>query len=364
MAIPLLAPSPALAWGAAAHRYIMTRAIDLLPAELKPFFDKNRTEVVVRVIDPDTWRVVGWEDDPNHFVDFGLSELGPYPFEGLPRELDRAIEKFGLAGMKRIGLLPWRFEEMFGNLRRSFEGLSRHRAYAASDVVLFSSAAAHYIQDAHQPLHATNNHDGQLSGNTGIHSRFEGQLFERYESRLAVKPARPESMTNPRDAAFAALLAGHKLVDSILAADREAVGGKDVYDDDYYEKFFTKVHAVLEQGLADSITATAGLIVGAWEAAGKPAITLQEPRPVQRVRKRADDAAARKYPSIGPRIASTTIVRKVASGACRTALCRSQVLARVLRTAATRSQELKSHTVLTPAPPSANSDRLVVSPEL
>jgi hypothetical protein len=31
-------PASALAWGPAAHRYIMRRAIDLLPPELKPFF--------------------------------------------------------------------------------------------------------------------------------------------------------------------------------------------------------------------------------------------------------------------------------------------------------------------------------------
>ena len=30
----------------AAHRYIMARAIDLLPPELKPFFERNRAELV------------------------------------------------------------------------------------------------------------------------------------------------------------------------------------------------------------------------------------------------------------------------------------------------------------------------------
>lgn len=278
-------PSPALAWSAAAHRYIMSRSIDLLPPELKPFFERNRAELVIRANDPDLWRNAGWEEEPNHFVDFGMPELGAYPFDGLPRDFDKAVEKFGVAAMKRIGKLPWRFEEMFGNLRRAFMGLARQSGYASSDVVLFSAAAAHYIQDAHQPFHASNNFDGQLTGNHGIHARFERELFERYESRLEVKPAASRAITDPRSAAFAALLDSYKLVDQVLEADKQAIAGKDVYDDDYYEKFFVRVGPILEKRLGDSIMATSGLIVGAWEAAGRPAIELRERRPPQKVRK-------------------------------------------------------------------------------
>src|SRR5437867_9972612 len=86
-----LVPSSASAWGFAAHRYIMGRAIDLLPSELKPFFDRYRDEIVARAVDPDLWRNAGWEDDPNHFVNFGMKELGPYPFAGLPREHGAAL---------------------------------------------------------------------------------------------------------------------------------------------------------------------------------------------------------------------------------------------------------------------------------
>ena len=118
-------PTRASAWGVAAHRYIMGRAIDLLPAEIKPFFDRYRDELVLRVNDPDTWRVAGWDDGPNHFVNFGLPDLGPYPFAAFPRDYSAAVEKFGLEPLKRIGMLPWREAEEFGNLRRAFEGFRR-----------------------------------------------------------------------------------------------------------------------------------------------------------------------------------------------------------------------------------------------
>jgi hypothetical protein len=280
-----LVPSPALAWGTAAHRYIMSRAIDLLPPELKPFFDHYRAEIVARSVDPDLWRNAGWEDDPNHFVDFGMKELGPFPFDGLPREYGAALEKFGPAMLNKIGKLPWREAEEFGALRRGFEGFARDGAYAPGDVILFSGVAAHYIQDAHQPFHASDNYDGQLTGNNGIHARFERDLFERFQSRLTVNPAPPTPIRNVRDTAFDVLLASYQQVGAILKADREAVAGKDTYDDAYFEAFFEKVRPVFERRLADSITATAGVIVGAWDLAGKPTVKLEGARPVQKVKK-------------------------------------------------------------------------------
>jgi hypothetical protein len=280
-----LVPVPASAWGTDAHRFIMSRALDLLPPELKPFFEHYRAEIVVRTIDPDTWRLMGWEDDPNHFVDFGMKELGAYPFNELPRDYGAALEKFGADTMRRVGRLPWREAEMFGNMRRAFEGFATGAPYAGPNVVLFAGAAAHYIQDAHQPLHATVNYDGQLTGNDGIHARFERDLFERFEARISVRPPRPVAIRNPRDTAFDVLLASYKLVDAVLAADKEAVAGKDSYDDGYFEAFFTRLKPLLERRLGDSISATAGLIVGAWELAGKPAPVLKPARPIQKVKK-------------------------------------------------------------------------------
>ena len=285
LVVASLLPSPALAWGFVAHRLIMARAIELLPRELQPFFTRYHDEIVMRSTDPDLWRNVGWEDDPNHFLDFGVREFGEYPFRELPREYAAALEKFGIATLRRDGMLPWREAEEFGNLRRTFEGFKRESAYGPGDVVLFAAVACHYIQDAHQPFHATNNYDGQLTGNNGIHARFERDLVERFASRLTISPAPATPIHNARDAAFDALLASYQLVDPILAADKDTAAGKDTYDDDYFEKFFAKVRPILERRLSESVTASAGLIVGAWEAAGKPVLKLEGARPIEKVKK-------------------------------------------------------------------------------
>jgi hypothetical protein len=280
-----LAASPAYAWGTAAHRYIMRRAIDLLPPPIKPFFEQHRDELVLRIVDPDLWRNIGWEEDPNHFVDFGVTEYGAFPFRELPREYGAALEKFGMATLKKNGTLPWREAEEFGNLRRAFERVGRGGAFGAGDVVVFSAVASHYIQDAHQPLHATDNYDGKQTGQDGVHARFEAALFERYEAKLAVNPPPMKPIANPRDAAFDTLLDSYQLVARVLAADKEAAGGKDEYDDDYFDKFLARVKPILEQRIAASISATAALIAGAWEQAGRPAFAPAATRPPQKVKK-------------------------------------------------------------------------------
>jgi hypothetical protein len=284
LAVALAWPSPAYAWGTAGHRLIMQRAIELLPPELKPFFERARDEVVVRVVDPDTWRSIGWDDDGNHFVDFGVAEYGKYPFAALPRDYDKAIEKFGVATVKKNGTLPWRAAEEFGNLRRAFEGFARQQGYAASNIALFAPVMSHYIQDAYQPFHATDNYDGAQTGDLGIHARFESELIERFESMLTLTPRAPTPITNPRDAAFDALLSSHQFVDAVIQADKAAAAGKTVYDDDYFQKLFSRVRPVLEGRLSEAITATAGLIMGAWEQAGRPSLAVQAPRQPQRVR--------------------------------------------------------------------------------
>jgi hypothetical protein len=259
----------------------MGRAIDLLPPEVAPFFEANREELTWRVNDPDLWRVVGWDEDAHHFLDLDAKEYGPYPFTALPRDYEAAVRQFGQATIKRYGLLPWRAEAMVDRLRQAFRSVPRGAPYASSDIVVFAAAVAHYAQDAHQPLHATINYDGQQTGQRGVHARFEGALFERYRSRLFVAPARPRPLASPRDVLFDVLLESYRSVAPLLSADRAAARGTRNYDDRYFEAFFTGARTLLERRLAGAATLTASLVLGAWVDAGRPALPRPSARPPQ-----------------------------------------------------------------------------------
>jgi hypothetical protein len=284
----LLAPTPGAAWGFEAHRFVMERAIALLPDALRPMFEKHRAMAVERSIDPDTWRTAGFEHEaPNHFLDIDWSGYGKYPFADLPRDYTAAVAKFGRQRVDENGTVPWRAEEYFGNLRRAFDSYNRRGAFGSFDIIFFAAALGHYVSDAHVPFHAVENYDGQLSHQHGIHARFEAIMFERYRTHLTIAPQPPRAIANTRDFLFDVIVEGTRLVPPILKSDLTAIGDREVYDDAYYEAFFKANRAVMERRLNDSITAVAGVIIGAWEAAGKPALPLNPPAAPQRKRRPA-----------------------------------------------------------------------------
>ena len=206
----------------------MARAIDLLPAE---------TEAVLRAH-------TATSGDARHrsrSVAHRRLGRGPQSFRRLRRRRTRAVSVHGAAARVRRGdrevrrgdAQPHRAAAVARRRRSSAICGAPSRAsrgsqpYASATPCCLPRSLAHYIQDAHQPLHATNNYDGQLTGNNGIHARFETALFERFQSRLTIRPAPPAPIPNSarRRVRRAArqLPAGR----SILKADKERSKGKD-----------------------------------------------------------------------------------------------------------------------------------------
>jgi hypothetical protein len=272
----LVTPTSVHAWGYDAHKFIVERAIPLLPEALRPLFEANRTIIVEHSLDPDLWRdVFGAAEDPHHYLDYDWQGYGPYPFAGLPRNLDEAIKKFGKEQIDRNGTLPWRTEEMYGKLKDAFVAYQRRGSFGRFDILFYSAWLGHYVSDAHVPFHAVVNADGQETGQRGIHARFEALMFERYVKQLKLSPRQIQPVRDPLDFTFDALLEGTKLVPTVLEADRVAIGNRDVYDDTYYEAFFKGSRAVLERRLDESTAAVAAMITGAWESAGKPPVPVR-----------------------------------------------------------------------------------------
>ena len=98
------------------------------------------------------------------------------------------------------------------------------------------------------------------------------QLFERYRSRLRIRPVPIRLSKAPREFVFDTLVVSAGLVDPMLAADREAIGSGEVYDRAYYDRFFAKARPTLERRLSEAIAATAAVITHAWEEGGKPSL--------------------------------------------------------------------------------------------
>lgn len=285
-------PAGVGAWGFPAHRHIADRMIALLPSEIRPLFEARRAFIVDRSVDPDLWRNVGWDQEPpNHYLD--LDSFGTYPFEALPREYDRAVQKFGRDEVHEQGLLPWRTAEFYGRLERAFASLSRPSPspYVLDDIVLLSAVLCHYVSDGHVPLHAVVNYDGQATGQPGAHSRFESELFERYAGELTITPVAAPPVTDPRGEMFRILLESNRLAERVLAADRAAAAGRELYDDGFFAAFKREALPIVDRRVADATSATAAFITGAWIGAGKPAVPVSLSRSPRRVPKAAPPPA-------------------------------------------------------------------------
>jgi hypothetical protein len=286
----VFAPPPVQAWGFDVHRFITRRAIDGLPADIKPFFAARREFIAEHSVDPDLFRVLGLrsaigEEDPNHFLDIDALDE-PRPFGNVPREWEAFVARYGRERADKAGRLPWRTEQVFAllvtRLRETGKGTP---AYAADNARYLTAVLAHYVEDAHVPFHAVLNYDGQQTNQRGIHNRFESELVLRNLSSWSLAPVTIRPFTDIRAFVFDRLIEGEALVETILTADRKAVEGLEFYDDTYYKTFRAGAGPVVERRVAEAASGVATAIVSAWIAAGRPALPVDQPSTPPRIRR-------------------------------------------------------------------------------
>lgn len=279
------------AWGVEVHRLITRRAIEGLPPELKPFFMARADFITEHSVDPDMWRTVELtnqfgNEDPNHFLDFdGFNE--PAPFAGVPREWKAVVQKYGAELANKNGRLPWRAEEIFNKMVASFADLHKFpQGYGGENARYQAAVLAHYVEDAHQPFHAVENYDGQLTNQRGIHSRFETELVLRNKATLKLAPVTITPIPDFKTFIFDALLDDQPFAAVALAADKKAAEGRELYDDAYFADFAKHgALAATEKRMSDAASAVASAWVAAWEKAGKPKLPEDGPRAPARIRK-------------------------------------------------------------------------------
>ena len=272
------------AWGVNGHKFIADRAVDLLPAEIRPFFQKHRVTLAEHSIDPDTYRTLGWlEEPPRHFLD--MDSYGPFPFANLPHDYNAAVAARGAGFVVKNGVLPWRAQEISDQLRDAFRQLPTS-PYARDNIKILTAVIAHYVGDAFQPFHAAANYDGQMTGQQGIHARFETELFDRYQGRLKLSPPPLTRVPSTREFIFSTLTDSFTFVQPILDADRAATQGRESYDEGYFARLFEKSGPIMEKRIGGAISGVASIVTQAWIDAGKPALPAEAPprppRPIRR----------------------------------------------------------------------------------
>lgn len=260
----LFLPQNSWAWGRNAHRLIVNKAVDTLPAEIRGFFEANRGSLMQHVTDPLDSLAKNPSEKRNSFI--ALDKYGRFPFESLPRNYKAAVTKFGKLKLDANGLLPWQIGVYSEKLTEAF------KAGKWDEARLDAALLAHYVAQAHDPFSTTDNSDGHLSGQTGINDRFGSTLIERYSSFFPMRPNDASFIGDPTDHAFDACLSAHRWLESILLADRSALRGENSYTDEYYDHFYNEAGAILIRQLSDAATDVGSFWLTAWNNAGRPAL--------------------------------------------------------------------------------------------
>jgi hypothetical protein len=189
--------TPAFAWGFDAHRSITHYAVANLPrgAALYDTFSPLIGSLQEASLAPDIRRDSTPGEDIKHYLDADLLE--PYPFTSFPLSRSRAEAVFGREELEQAGVAPWALQSSYRRLVDAFRSGDRQAVLTAA------GDTAHYLEDLHVPYHTTENYDGQLTGNEGIHARFESEMIERFWQDSLFKPqTAPPLKDAPLAAAF------------------------------------------------------------------------------------------------------------------------------------------------------------------
>ena len=262
VALLALAAPAARGWGNNANKLIVNRAVDTLPADLRPFFDANRSMLLQHVNDPFITVEKTPAERKNQFL--YLDKYGRFPFELLPRSYKAALAKFGKSKLEANGLLPWQIGVYSAKLTEAMQ------SGKWEDAKLYAAVLASYVAAAHDPFNTTDNFDGHLSAQNGINDRFGTALVDRYSSFFFMRPNDANFISDPTDHAFEACLSSHSWLETILYADRDARRGLNAFTDEYYDHFYNQAGAVLIRQISDASTDVGSYWLTAWKNAGQP----------------------------------------------------------------------------------------------
>ena len=260
----LALPLTAWAWGAGTHHYIAQNYSKSLPS----FMDGLRTYdsvVDLHVTDPDTRKGSTPGEAPKHFMDV---DWYPEFLAGTLTHSRSALEaQYGATTVSANGVLPWAIGDAMTTLTSQFQ------AQQWSSAALTIADLCHYVGDLNQPLHCTQNYDGAMTGNSGIHSRYETSMMTTYLGQLTT-PATPVTYyASPVDAVFDTLTASWGGVSGILAADntaKAASGGS--YNSTYYASLWNSTQAMTRLRVNAAAAMTASMVYTAWRNAGEPTV--------------------------------------------------------------------------------------------
>ncbi len=201
---------------------------------------------------------------PKHYID--IDYYAEFLQSGsISQSLSSNITLHGYSNIYDWGILPWATIATFDSLRNCFQRGDINKA------LFFACDLGHYVGDGHMPLHITKNYDGAITGNTGIHSRYESTMIGSYISQISYTGSAINEVADVPSYIFNYIYENHKYVDSILIADNAAKAVNSSYTSTAYKaELWNRTKVFTTMLLKNGSHALAELIYTAWKQGGSP----------------------------------------------------------------------------------------------
>lgn len=266
------------AWGFAGHKRINRIAIFTLPPEMFGFYKEHIEYLTEHAVDPDKRRYAVKGEAECHYID--IDHYGADAFEHVPRSWFKAVEKYSEDTLHAYGIVPWHIQVMKLKLQRAFEARN-------VDLILkYSADLGHYIADAHVPLHTTENYNGQLTGQRGIHGLWESRLVEINMEDYDYFVGKSRYLDKPLDHTWEAVMQSHYALDSVFRFEKELTAAfpsdkkyayeqrgnamMQTYSYEFSQAYHRHMAGMVERRLRQAIITVGSFWYTAWVDAGQP----------------------------------------------------------------------------------------------
>ena len=245
-------------------------------------YKPNINFITEHAVDPDMRRYAFAAEGARHYID--IDHYGKYPFASLPRKWNDAVEKFSDDTLQQYGIVPWWIQTMLYRLTNAFKEKDQAK------ILKLSAEMGHYVADAHVPLHANSNHNGQYTNQQGIHAFWESRVPEL----LADKEwdffiGKAQYIKDPVNFIWQRVLESAAAADTVLIYEKqlssqfspdqkfafENRNGVVVrqYSSAFTKAYDSKLKGMVERRMRQAIFAVASLWYTAWVNAGEPDLT-------------------------------------------------------------------------------------------
>ena len=256
-------------------------AVFTLPPEMIGFYKKNIEYITEHAVDPDKRRYASENEAPRHYIDIDhYVHGGENPFEVVPRKWNDAVNKFTEDTLQAYGIVPWHVQVMVHRLTKAFEEKDFDK------ILHLSADLGHYVADAHVPLHTTENYNGQLTNQKGIHGFWESRLPELYADSYDCLVGRATYIDNLSDDIWVTVEGSFMAKDSVLDFERILNDKFDkdkkyayenrgqslmkAYSEEYSEEYNHMLSGMVERRLTRAIIKVGSYWYTAWVNAGQP----------------------------------------------------------------------------------------------